>query len=154
MTYLMKGVFPFLLTLLLGTGMSSVFGIKKIESGTLRGKIRCRELVTATPLRILSETDAPYTPESKDKQATGVVRLRVRFNANGKTTVIEQLSSTLPKSLTEEAIGLAWQTQFIPATQDGQPVAETRVMRYAFSKRDNRNYVFNVSDEELTTKEP
>lgn len=158
MTSLLKRVLPFLITLILGTGMWNVFGFKKTENGAGRGNYRCKhERIIAgesTPLRILPQSDAPYTLEGQDKRATGVVRLLVRFNPNGTTTVIERLSSTLPKSLTEEAIHIAWQTRFIPATLNGQPVAETRVMRYAFNKGDNLNYVFNVSDDEIKTKEP
>lgn len=140
LTSWLKRALPFMITLILGTGLWSIFGFQK--SASRRGSgyhfYAHKRVVTSglTPLRILSQPERRYTPEAQENRTTGVVRLLVQFNPDGTTTVIERLSS-LPNGLTEEAVRVAEQTRFIPATLNGQPVAQTKEMNYIFSLSEN-----------------
>lgn len=137
----LKRILPFMMTLIIGAGLGSVFGVHRTARGgggpghyrhTFKREIACG----STPLRVLSQPEKRYTPEALENQTTGVVKLLVRFNPDGTATVIEQIS-TLPYGLTEEAVRVAEQTRFIPATLNGQPVAQDKEMNYIFSLDDN-----------------
>jgi hypothetical protein len=146
----LRRVLPFMMTLILGTGLWNVFGFKKVirggggpgynsGGGPRHYRHSCDQLVTSesSPLRILSRTERRPASDAQGKPTAGKVRLLVRFNADGTTTVIDRLSSTLPDSLTEDAVRAAWETRFIPATVDGQPIAKTTVVSYILSSSDN-----------------
>jgi hypothetical protein len=156
-----KRVLPFMLTLMVGTGLGSVFGWRtstpttqnNVESGyrlerrygcssryrstygTGGGGIENRVERTSTPLVIRFQPNTRYTPEALKNKTTGVVQLRVRFNADGTATVLERVS-TLPDGLTEEAERVVERTQFTPETVNGEPVAVIKDMNYVFSLSD------------------
>ncbi|MBV9959663.1 MAG: energy transducer TonB [Acidobacteria bacterium] len=154
-----KRVLPFMLTLLVGTGLGSVFGWRSsttqtqpnVTESTYRyerrygcssryrrtysGGIEGRAEGASTPLVIRFQPNTRYTPEALEHKTTGVVQLRVRFNADGTATVLERLS-TLPDGLTEEAERVVERTQFTPETINGEPVAVTKDMNYVFSLSD------------------
>jgi hypothetical protein len=80
---------------------------------------------------ITNQPEARVMVIALEHKTAGVVQLRVRFNADGTTTVLERLA-TLPDGLTEEAERIAENTTFTPETRDGEPVSVVRDMSYAF----------------------
>lgn len=87
--------------------------------------------VTTKP-RILSKSEPTYTEEARKEQITGTVVLRCIFGANGKVFGFRVLSY-LPAGLTEQAIRVARQIKFVPATKDGQPVSMWMELQYNFN---------------------
>lgn len=145
MTSWIKRALPFIITLIVGTGLGNIFGIHKpATSGGDTRRARCAKQRSfdnasvsphnngSTQLKILYQPSTRYTPEALKNQTTGVVKLLVRFKADGTTTVVERLF-TLSDGLTEDAERVAEQTRFTPATVDGTPVTEMKVMNYIYS---------------------
>ena len=150
MTCFLKRALPFMLTLMFGIGLGSIFGFNhsgtttannlsgfKLEPRHYRSGCRGRRFTDyRTPLDITFQPSVRYTPEALKHQTTGVVQLRVSFNADGATTVLEQLS-TLPDGLTDEAVRVAEHTEFTPEKVDGTPVTVVREMNYIFTLNDS-----------------
>ncbi len=146
----LKRALPFLMTLIVGMMLGSIFGWSSSApktspyytrgegAGVSERRSSCRSnrgrrtFSESTPLKITYEPNTTYTQEALKNKTTGVVQLRVRFNADGTTTIVEHLS-TLPDGLTEEAVRVAERTQFEPETYNGQPVAVEKEMNYIFS---------------------
>ena len=137
--YLLKRILPFLITLIVGTGLWGIFGTRRPEGsvgpGHYRFSHRRMSRNGSRLLRILSQPERRYTPEATKNRTTGVVKLLVQFNSDGTTTVIDRIS-ILPDGLTEEAERIAEHTRFIPATINGQPITQTKEMNYIFSLSD------------------
>jgi hypothetical protein len=146
MTYFLKRGLPFILTLMVGSGLGSIFGFHSSKDTTTDNSsvfrwerhhrhyhsgCRGKDFSDTTPLMITNQPEARVMLIALKHKTTGVVQLRVRFNADGTTTVIERLA-TLPDGLTEEAERIAGNTTFIPETRDGEPVPVVRDMNYAF----------------------
>lgn len=141
--FMMKRALPFLITLIVGALLGNIFGFQRTAnrqecSNHFFAHKRTHRYVAA-PLRILYQPETRYTPEARKNRATGVVKLLVRFDPDGTATVVERLTP-LPYGLTDEAVRVAEQTRFIPATANNQPVAQTNEM----------NYIFSLSDDEMT----
>ncbi len=64
-----------------------------------------------------------------------MVSLRVTFGADSEIKNVVPVRR-LPDGLTEEAERVAWQIKFVPATENGWPVAVTKEMDYVFSLND------------------
>jgi TonB family protein len=79
----------------------------------------------------LSNPQPRYTQAARVNGIEGDVRLLVTFGANARTTEVQVLDG-LPYGLTEEAIKAVKEIRFMPATRNGIPVDETRVMTYSF----------------------
>jgi len=145
-TQLLKSALPFTLTLIVGTGLGSIFGLHKHGPGNSlasriavfdqldTGRHSCRRHKVAQ-LRIDYQPATRYTPEARDHQITGVVTLLVQFNPDGTTTVVDRLS-TLPDGLTEDAERVAAETRFTPARVSGKPTSETREVNYIYTLPD------------------
>jgi TonB family protein len=144
----LKRALPFTLTLVLGAllgGFVNLFDTRTdnqvgvLRVGTRRGcsHSRGRFYATAKSTNVIpvSEPNTKYTKEAWERGVTGVVRLRVTFDASGEITQVETVEG-LPYGLTEEAKKVAWQKKFIPATVDGQPVTVTQDVDYVFSLSD------------------
>ena len=159
MTHLLRRALPFIITLIVGTGLGNIFGIQNPATSThATRRARCAKQPRfeingvgrgdrqVTGVKIMYQPKTQFTPEALRNQTTGVVTLLVRFNADGTTTVVERLS-TLPDGLTEDAKRLAEHTSFTPATVDGKPVQETKEMNYIYSLRDNQiNEPYELSE--------
>lgn len=145
-TCLLKRILPFMLTLVIGLGLGSLF-----HSGNWRGQSRknsCKytsryvlttdtptmsyQASASTPLAILFEPSTRMTAAARRNQTYGVVQLLVEYGADGKARVLSRVTS-LPDGLTEEAERVAELTQFRPETRDGEPVSVTRVQSYYFN---------------------
>jgi TonB family protein len=83
-------------------------------------------------LKILSKPRVAYTEIARLHMITGKVRLRVTFLENGQIGDVTPLSR-LPFGLTRNAVEVARQIRFEPATKDGQPVAVTKLVEYNFN---------------------
>lgn len=146
MTYFLKRGLPFILTLMVGVGFGSIFGFHSSKTSTMdnssgfswerhhhhyRSGCRGKDFSNTTPLVITNQPEARVMLIALEHKTTGIVQLRVRFNADGTTTVLERLD-TLPDGLTEEAERIAENTTFTPETIDGEPVSVVRDMSYPF----------------------
>ncbi|MDX6693009.1 MAG: hypothetical protein QOF02_612 [Blastocatellia bacterium] len=140
-TCFLKRFVPFLLTLFVGVGLGSLFQTERAPSQfTTRTYSESRQNyvfaprdagASSAPLAILFEPSTHMTEAARRHQTYGVVQLLVEYGANGKARVLERIT-TLPDGLTEEAVEAAEQTQFRPATINGQPVTQTRVQAFYF----------------------
>jgi Gram-negative bacterial TonB protein C-terminal len=146
-TCFLKRFVPFLLTLIVGLGLGSLFQNEPTRSSftvrryversyprtttTLSTSRAPSETNSWTPLAILFEPSTHMTAEARKHQTYGVVQLLIEYGADGKARVLERIT-TLPDGLTEEAERVATQTQFRPETFNGQPVPATRIQAYYF----------------------
>jgi hypothetical protein len=141
MNYLVKRGLPFIITLIVGTGLGSLFGVDKPEAHRRATTNRCSNerfkiaSSDVSQLTILYQPNTRYTPQALKNKTTGVVTLAVQFNSDRTTTVVERIS-TLPDGLTEDAERVTQQTRFTPALVNGIPVTETKVMNYIYSLAD------------------
>ena len=144
-TCLLKRILPFMLTLVIGLGLGSLFQLKSRHGGS---RTPCRsssrymstnntltmryQASASTPLTILFEPSTRMTAAARRNQTYGVVQLLVEYGADGKARVLSRVTS-LPDGLTEEAERVAELTQFRPETRNGEPVSTTRVQAYYFN---------------------
>lgn len=83
------------------------------------------------PVNILSSPDPDYTRRARRNGTHGVVRFNVIFGADGKTE-IEEVVSTAPDGLTEEAMEAVRAIEFTPATLRGERVSTHGVVDCIF----------------------
>ena len=112
-----------------------------IRIGSLRGfadlaedpsmKLYAGKEVT-TKARILKKSEPSYTEKARQNQVSGTVILRCVLGANG-TVFGFRVVNGLPDGLTEQAIRVARQIKFIPATKDGHPVSIWVAFEYNFN---------------------
>jgi Gram-negative bacterial TonB protein C-terminal len=143
---LLKRALPFMMTLLVGTGLGSILGGSGPRDETKSSGItttvttrrsgcgmRNRAVVAeSTPLVVTFEPNTRLTEAARRNKTTGVVELLVRFDADGTATVVDHLK-TLPDGLTEEAERAAERTVFRPATINGRPYGVTELRQFIFS---------------------
>jgi Gram-negative bacterial TonB protein C-terminal len=145
---LLKRALPFTLTLLVGSGLGSIFSgasTSNRSSVTTTTTLTSRSYSCAsrhrkgsaapaesTPLIVTFEPNTRLTEAARRNKTVGVVQLLVRFGADGKATVVDHLT-TLPDGLTEEAERAAERTAFKPATINGKPYTVTEVRQFIFS---------------------
>lgn len=141
----LKRMLPFLLTLMVGVMLGSLFQPKHSQPQfTGRSYLTAREDNRAllieevddvaeetSPLIILFEPPTHMTAAALRHQTYGVVQLLVEYGADGRARVLQRVH-TLPDGLTEEAERVAERAQFKPETRDGQPVSATRLQSYYF----------------------
>ncbi len=144
-----KRIVPFALTLLAGAALAGVSGVLGSRSPQQRGRARlvynynafeCQQSSASrwhhsTPLTITYEPNTHYTARAWKNNTYGVVSLRVTFGADSEIKSVVPVRR-LPDGLTEEAERVAWQIKFVPATENGWPVAVTKEMDYVFSLND------------------
>lgn len=82
-------------------------------------------------VEILGKTRPIYTEEARRLRIEGEVLLRILFGADGKLKV-QSILSGLGHGLDENAALSAAQIQFRPATQNGQAVDQTAIIRVRF----------------------
>ena len=142
---LLKRGIPFTLTLLVGSGLGSIFNstsprtdVRSSVTTTTTtfthscGARRARVAPESTPLIVTFEPNTRLTEAARRNKTVGVVELLVKFDAEGKATVVDRLT-TLPDGLTEEAERAAERTTFKPATINGKPYTVTEVRQFIFS---------------------
>src|SRR5215210_6210553 len=140
---LLKRALPFLITLLVGTGLGSIFSSTSPQNNRVTAtaltqtrhygcRSRNRAVVAeSTPLIVTFEPNTRLTEAARRNKTVGVVELLVRFDADGKATVVDRLT-TLPDGLTEEAERAAERTTFKPATINGKPYTVTELRQFSF----------------------
>lgn len=142
---LLKRALPFTLTLLFGSGLGSIFSGTTTRTATQSNVTttttrtyscashrRSSSFGESTPLIVTFEPNTRLTEAARRNKTVGVVELLVRFDADGKATVVDHLT-TLPDGLTEEAERAAERTVFRPATINGKPYTVTEVRQFIFS---------------------
>lgn len=143
-TCFLKRFLPFMLTLVVGLGLGSLFQQGRSAPARYTTRLysehRCRtsdsyqyrrSAADSTPLSILFEPPTSMTAAARSHETYGVVQLLVEYGADGNARVIDRLW-TLPDGLTEEAERVAVRTQFKPETRNGVPVTVTRTQEYYF----------------------
>jgi TonB family protein len=73
-----------------------------------------------------------YTEKARQKQVSGVVRMKMVLGADGRVRDIS-LVKILPDGLTERAVRAARHMLFIPATKDGRRVSQWVTVEYVFN---------------------
>jgi hypothetical protein len=142
---LLKRAIPFTLTLLVGSGLGSIFSSTspsnersmRLSATTITSRHSCgsrHRAVAApqsTPVVVTFEPIARPTEAAQRNHTRGMVSLLVQFGADGKAKVVDHIT-TLPDGLTEEAERVVKGTAFNPATINGVPYTVTEVRRYTF----------------------
>lgn len=142
---LLKRALPFTLTLLVGSGLGSIFsstntrdnGSFRFSTTTIRSRHSCgmrnraAAAATSTPVVVTFEPIARPTEAAQRNRTRGTVELLVQFGADGKAKVFDHIT-TLPDGLTEEAERVVEGTVFKPATINGKPYTVTEVRKYTF----------------------
>lgn len=147
-----KRALPFLLTLIVGVFLGSLFrsavtgesyliklqngfndseysyGHRRYDSGCRSQKYRSKGF----PVEIHSKPLPVYTERARANDFEGTVRLEVEFKMNGQIGEIKILDAQ-PYSLTEEAIKAARQITFRPALENGRYITTTKILEYNFS---------------------
>jgi hypothetical protein len=140
-TCLLKRILPFMLTLVIGLGLGSLFGGGYSPNREMKSRrhTSCAYTLTTTrldtsgvtPLTILFEPSTHMTPAARAHETYGVVQLLIEYGADGHARVLSRIT-TLPYGLTEEAESVAERTEFRPEMINGQPVSVTRLQAYYF----------------------
>lgn len=89
---------------------------------------------TRTSIKITNKPRASYTDQARAARVSGTIRLLVGFGANGKVEHVIVLKS-LPDGLEQETIRAARAITFEPATENGKPVSDVRMIEYTFETR-------------------
>jgi TonB family protein len=85
-----------------------------------------------TKVRVLEKREPTYTERARSAGIAGTVILRAVFTSTGTVEHILVLRS-LPGGLTEEAVRVAKQIKFTPATIDGKPISMIMELQYNFN---------------------
>lgn len=153
MTCFLKRATPFILTLIIGIGLGSVFGFKRPQpetksprlfwgqrhcsgsegGGVSPGRYR-HNRDSSTPMHIDFKPEATYTEAARRHGFTGEASLRVEFRADGTIGKVTALNE-LPYDLNAEAIEAAHSIRFTPATFNGQPTSTMEVVEFEFGER-------------------
>ncbi len=83
-------------------------------------------------IKILTKPKANYTDSARENNVSGIVRLKVTFNANGTIGAITPVSA-LPNGLTEQAIAAARSIKFQPRMVDGVAQTVVKTVEYVFT---------------------
>ena len=84
------------------------------------------------PVKIITKPASKYTDEARQNNVQGTIKLAVEFGADGKIKNIAAFR-TLPDGLTENTIKAAEGIVFEPATKDGKPISDIRILSYSFT---------------------
>lgn len=149
---LLKRALPFLLTLILGLLLGSLFGASHrpapegfrfyrsdfpSDEGSFRYHCPHRRDSYGyaynynSPLMIMHRPEAVYTAAARREGVSGVVKLRVTFGSDGVVTDIKPVE-TLGGGLTDEAVKAARNIEFKPAYVGGRPAEATKYIEYHF----------------------
>jgi hypothetical protein len=147
-TCFLKRFLPFMLTLIIGVGLGSLFQHSSPQpqyttrlyadhhcshrySATLNTTSTYEAINSSSPFYITFEPPTHMTEAARRHQTYGVVELLVEYRADGTAHVLKRIT-TLPDGLTEEAVRVAEETQFQPEIRNGLPVTVTRVQEFIF----------------------
>jgi TonB family protein len=146
----LKRVLPFTLTLIVGLALGSLFNLFNASpQSAARPSFRfersyatgsgggCRNRTRSYTASIRSaeifyRPEPLYTAEARRNRTEGDVTLRLTLGADGTVRDVETITS-LPDGLTEQARRAALAIKFNPATRDGSPVDEVKMITYSFN---------------------
>lgn len=103
------------------------FGKKSDDNG-----IRPQPAAGEEPLNILSQPRPDYTEDARQKGLLGEIRILVLFDQDGTVKYAMPLNN-LPFGLTETAVTAAKKISFKPASKNGQPISQVKLIEYRFS---------------------
>jgi len=148
MLEVIKRALPFLLTLIVGVFLGSLF--KPISSPfkynftkseyarsysyhkrKCGGQYEQRSYTQKIPYKPHYSPAPDYTDAARARGFEGTVKLEVEFLSNGQIGEIKVLQGQ-PFGLTREAIKAAERIRFTPATENGMPVTTTEIVEYKF----------------------
>lgn len=112
-------------------GAAKVGAFHDTGAGAAAPKMVVANTGNVTSVQVLSHPRPEYTSEAKQLKIQGDVVLEVRFSADGQVHVIRVVRG-LGHGLDEQAIRVAEQTHFKPATRDGKAVDTTTYYRIDF----------------------
>lgn len=112
-------------------GTAKVGGFKDNALTTAAPKMVVANTGNSTTVEVISHPKPQYTAEARQLKIQGDVVLEVRFSADGRCHVIRVVRG-LGHGLDEQAIRVAEETHFKPATRDGKPVDITTYYRIDF----------------------
>jgi TonB family protein len=152
MMNVVKRALPFLLTLVVGVFLGSLFKpvVTSYKSNPVnvglyernyeyrygRGCRSRRFSSQDTSLVILFKPLASYTEEARQNEFEGTVRLLVEFRADGKIGDIKVLQSQ-PYGLTDKAKEAARKIQFKPTVINGESVTVNKEVEFEFRLKHN-----------------
>ena len=115
-----------------GAGVTSgSFDASLVAASSSRKSVANTAVPDTKAVEILGKTRPLYTEEARRLRIEGEVSLRILFGADGKLRV-QSIVRGLGHGLDENAALAAAQIQFRPATQNGQAVDQTAVIRVRF----------------------
>ncbi|GEM_PF-7069134 len=142
-----KRALPFLLALILGVFLGSLFRpvsspfkytFTKSENAHSYshykrkcGQVENRSYTQKIPYQPHFSPAPDYPEAARERGVKGVVRLEVEFLSNGEIGEIKVLEGQ-PFGLTREAIKAAEQIRFTPATENRMPVTSKEIVEYRF----------------------
>lgn len=94
-----------------------------------------------TPVAILDRPNPVYTEAARERGVGGVVRLNVRFAADGTVSDIKTVSA-LPYGLTKEAVNAVSRIRFLPARRNGRAVSTTGAIDCLFHTIRNEHCLY------------
>ncbi len=115
-----------------GAGVTSgSFDASLVAASSSRKSVVNAAVPDTKAVEILGKTRPLYTEEARRLRIEGEVSMRILFGADGKLRV-QSIVRGLGHGLDENAALAAAQIQFRPATQNGQSVDQTAVIRVRF----------------------
>jgi protein TonB len=150
MSCFIKRLLPFVLTLLLGLAVGSLFKSEPAPTGNLELSIAPpppAAVAVSQPVdysqvfsqrdvtqkaRILSRAEPEYTARARAHQISGTAILKAVLSSTGEVTNITVIKG-LPDGLTEACIESMRHMEFVPAVKDGRPVSQYIQVEYNFN---------------------
>jgi TonB family protein len=149
MSCFIKRLLPFVLTLLLGLAVGSLFKSEPAPAGNMElslapppPAVAVSQPVDYTQVfssrdvtqkaRILSRVDPQYTARARAHQVSGTVIVKAVLSSTGEVTDIKVISG-LPDGLTEKAVESTRRMEFVPAVKDGRNVSQYIQVEYNFN---------------------
>jgi TonB family protein len=149
MSCFIKRVLPFVLTLLLGLAVGSLFKSEPVPAGNLELSLAPPPpaAVMSQPVdysrvfssrdvtqkaRILYRAEPEYTPRARAHQVEGTAILKAVLSSTGEVTDITVVKG-LPDGLTDACVESMRQIKFVPAVKDGRPVSQYVQVEYNFN---------------------
>lgn len=131
---------PFILTLFVGLTLGNFQRRPNPQPRFVTGHHEARDNMQQgrTWLVIHYQPPPSFPQESESSSAPCAVRLRVRFDVDGKVLKALSEEATAPEDCVAAAALAARQIVFTPASENGKPVAVVAIVSYGFSEMRGR----------------
>ncbi|MEA2176093.1 MAG: hypothetical protein QOD00_3685 [Blastocatellia bacterium] len=149
MSCFIKRLLPFVLALLLGLAVGSLFKSGPAPAGNLElslappppavavsQPVDYSQVFSARDVtqkaKILSMAEPQYTASAREHQVEGTALLKAVLSSTGEVTNITVVKG-LPDGLTERCVESVRHIKFVPAVKDGRPVSQYIQVEYNFN---------------------